>query len=131
MEAEVDIDGDGIVRLDYLGEKLHDDFIDSLWTDRIWIQIEGGTGDIHCELNNQPSDGGFWDVNGTFTCGYDYVNTTSYTSVSGGPSVWVNYDYRHYSNPYSGCYGAASNYVPSGSGGCMNHPSRDGALWIR
>ena len=37
-----DLDGDDIVTYDTLGEKYDDSFIDALWTERIWVQINGG-----------------------------------------------------------------------------------------
>ncbi|MDP6933090.1 MAG: hypothetical protein QGG40_09245, partial [Myxococcota bacterium] len=131
--GEVDSDGNGVVSDNGAGDKLDDDVIDTLWTDRIWVEIDSGSGDIHCELANQPSGYDTWSVTGSMTCGYTFSNTTdqSYTEGWAGPGVWQNYDYRSYDNPYSGCYGAAAASVPSGAGGCSNHPSRNGGLWVR
>jgi hypothetical protein len=124
---------DGLVALDGSGDKLDDTVIDQLWTDRVWVEITGGSGDIHCELANPPAGHTTWSSTGAFTCGYTFSNTTSYPASNNGngPTVWINYDYRAYDNPYSGCFGSAATFVPSGSGGCGNHPSRSGGLWVR
>jgi hypothetical protein len=99
----------------------------------VWVEITGGSGDIHCELANPPAGHTTWSSTGAFTCGYTFSNTTSYPASNNGngPTVWINYDYRAYDNPYSGCFGSAATFVPSGSGGCGNHPSRSGGLWVR
>ena len=133
----VDTDGDGIVRDDQRGDKLDNTVIDALWNERIWVQINGGTGDIHCELSKQSADDTTWNFDpGTeYLCGYTFESTERVRGGCGpscsGPDVWDNYDYRSYENGYEGCYGAASTYVPSGAGGCGSHPSRSGALYIR
>ncbi len=133
LSSAVDSDGNGLVSDDGVGEKLDDTVIDALWSDRIWIRIDGGSGDIHCELANQPTGFDTWSATGNYTCGYTFAGTSDqlYTQNENGPAVWRNYDYRAYNNPYSGCFGAAATYVPSGNGGCGYHPSRAGALWIR
>ena len=128
-----DDDGDGIVTHATIGEKYDDAFIDALWTERVWIDIHGGSGDIHCELDNQPFGQG-WSAEEEPICGYTFsstLNSTDPSCTSCGPNVWENYDYRAYRNPYSGCNGAAATVVPSGSGGCNHHPSRSGYLWVR
>ena len=132
LTTAFDADGDGVVTYATIGEKYDDAFIDALWTDRVWVQINGGSGDIHCQRSNQVSADG-WAADGEFVCGYSFSSTTNFNqSCAGcGPMVWLNYDYRSYRNPYSGCNGAAATYVPSGHGGCGYHPSRAGYLWIR
>jgi len=134
----VNSDGNGLVSDDNQGDKFADTVIDALWTDRIWVQIKDGSGDIHCEHANQPPAVGVWSTSGSYTCGYTFTDTTTVSHTNDGcspscpgPAVWVNYDYRSYGNLYPGCFGAAATYVPSGDGGCGNHPSRNGALWIR
>ncbi|MEC7984442.1 MAG: MopE-related protein, partial [Myxococcota bacterium] len=131
--SSYDVDGDDVVTYATIGEKYDDAFIDALWTERVWIQINGGSGDIHCELSNQAVGQG-WSAVDELVCGYSFTSTSDRTTPSCttcGPNVWKNYDYRAYRNPYPGCYGAAATVVSSGAGGCNNHPSRDGYLWVR
>ena len=128
-----DDDGDGIVTHATIGEKYDDVFIDTLWTDRVWIEIHNGSGDIHCERSNQPFGQG-WSVVEEPICGYSFsstMNSINPSCNSCGPNVWENYDYRAYRNPYSGCNGASATVVSSGAGGCGSHPSRSGYLWVR
>lgn len=127
-----DVSGNGRVDLEYLGEKLADGVITSLWTDRIWVSIDGGSGDIHCERARQAADVATFSVTRSPRCGYTFANTTTGVASTSydGPAVWRSYDYRAYSNPY-GCGGASATDVPSGAGGCAQHPSRDGYLWVR
>jgi hypothetical protein len=87
----VDSDGDGMVDDDGAGDKLDDAIIDALWTDRVWVRIDGGSGDIHCELANQPSGYDTWSAVGSYHCGYTFSSTTthSYTEGWSGPALWV------------------------------------------
>ncbi|WP_218044982.1 fibrinogen-like YCDxxxxGGGW domain-containing protein, partial [Kiloniella majae] len=130
-------DSNGNYRVDYeqLGEKLEDSVITALYSDRLWVNIVGGSGDIHCEKANQSGAGLSFVYNYSPTCGYSYSSTQSYAGDGAnnnwGINVWKNYDYRAYKNNYSGCNGAAATYVPSGNGGCNYHPSRGGYLWVR
>ncbi len=133
--ASHDSNGNGRIDFEQLGEKLEDDVISSLYTDRLWVNIVGGSGDIHCEKANQSGAGLNFTYNYSPTCGYTY-NSTQYYAGEGadsywGINVWKNYDYRAYRNNYSGCNGGAATYVPSGNGGCNYHPSRGGYLWVR
>ena len=128
-----DDDGDDIVTYATIGEKYDDVFIDALWTERIWIDIHSGSGDIHCERSNQPFGQG-WSAFEEPICGYSFsstMNSPNSSCSTCGPNVWENYDYRAYRNPYPGCNGASATVVPSGSGGCGYHPSRSGYLWVR
>lgn len=126
-----DSNGNGYVDHSHLGEKLSDAAITTLFTDRLWVEIISGTGDIHCEKANQSGQYLNFSIGHSQTCGYTYASTTAMAAHvwSAGPNVWVHSDYRAYRNPY--CGGAAAANVPSGNGGCGYHPSRNGYLWVR